>query len=84
MEKLTYLHNNTQIEQLPYFLYEVSIYEITKYTAGILSTKYYTSNEYISIKPYVKRFQNFILERSVTLLGAPESFVTKLPIYKKK
>lgn len=56
--------------------------------ANILSCRYYTSNKLLNVKEVevVKRFKNFHIERFITLLGAPMSFIedNNLPIYELK
>lgn len=85
---ITYRYQDEQIEVLPYFLYEVSLYRIAPMRANILSTRYYTSDKLLNVKEVevVKRFKNFNIERFITLLGAPQSFIEEnnLPIYELK
>lgn len=73
------------IEVLPYFLYEVSLYWMSPRRSNMLSCRYYTSDKPLKVKTVevIKRFKHFHLERFITLLGAPMSFIedNKLPIY---
>lgn len=54
----------------------------------MLSCRYYTSDKLLNVKEVevVKRFKNFNIERFITLLGAPISFIEEnnLPIYELK
>lgn len=92
MEKVTnqtrYLLGNNIIEVLPYFLYEISIYKITKNTAGLLESKYYTSTKLLNIKKDVvcKKYKNYSVIRFITLLATPIDFIieNKLPVYELK
>lgn len=87
-DKPTYRYQDSQIEVLPCFLYEVDLYKIAPMRANILSCRYYTSNKLLNVKEVevVKRFKNFHIERFITLLGAPMSFIedNNLPIYELK
>lgn len=85
---VTYRYQDSQIEVLPYFLYEVSIYKAAPKMSSILSSKFYTSKKLLEVEEMtiLKRFRNFDIERYVTLLGAPQSFIEEnnLPIYELK
>ena len=54
----------------------------------MLSNRLYTSDRFLNVKEVevVKRFKNFNIQRFITLLGAPISFIEEnnLPIYKSK
>lgn len=56
--------------------------------ANVLSTRYYTSNKLLEAKEVevIKRFKDFNIERFITLLGAPQSFIEEnnLPVYELK
>ena len=56
--------------------------------SSILSSKFYTSKKLLDVEEMtiLKRFRNFDIERYVTLLGAPQSFIEEnnLPIYELK
>ena len=56
--------------------------------ANMLSTRYYTSDKLLEVKEVevIKRFKDFNIERFITLLGAPKSFIEEnnLPIYELK
>lgn len=85
---ITYRYQDCQIEVLPTFLYEVDLYFISPRKANLLSCRYYTSDKLLNVKEVevVKRFKNFNIERFITLLGAPISFIeeSNLPIYELK
>lgn len=85
---ITYRYQDSQIEVLPYFLYEVDLYFISPRRANMLSNRLYTSDRLLNVKEVevVKRFKNFNIQRFITLLGAPISFIEEnnLPIYEPK
>lgn len=85
---ITYRYQDCQIEVLPCFLYEVDLYFISPRRANLLSCRYYTSDTLLKVKEVevIKRFKNFNIERFITLLGAPISFIEEnnLPIYELK
>lgn len=76
------------IEALPYFLYEMSLYWMSSRRSNMLCCKYYISDRPLKVKSVevVKRFKNFHLERFITLLGAPMSFIedNNLQVYEPK
>ena len=89
MEKPTipvsYRFGENRIEPMPYFLYEVSIYKLTKNMACILDSKFYKSDKLLKIKKDVeyKKVKDGSIVRYVDLLGAPMEFIQEnnLPIY---
>lgn len=85
---ITYRYQDYQIEVLPCFLYGVDLYFVSPRRANLLSCRYYTSDRLLNVKEVevVKRFKNFNVERFITLLGAPISFIEEnnLPIYELK
>ena len=87
-KNVQYRYNDLQIIALPYFLYEVNIYKISRGIVNNLSCRFYKSNKFLSVKEteVVKRFKNFCLVRYITLMGAPISFIKEnnLPIYELK
>lgn len=89
MEQLIlYNYQGNPVEELPYFLYEVSLYKIEKNRANILCSKYYSSDKLLNVKEIevIKRFKNYTLERFITLLGVPLEFIKEnnLSIYEKR
>lgn len=80
----TYLLGDCRVEVMPYFLYEVCIYKITKNRAVLLESKFYKSDKYLNCKSEIKRYSNFSIVKSADLLAVTEEFVkeNKLPIYK--
>lgn len=82
---VSYRFGENRIEPMPYFLYEVSIYKVTKNMAGLLDSKYYKSDKLLKIKDEVtcKKFKDYQIIRYIDLLGAPMEFIkeNKLPIY---
>ena len=87
-KSITYSYQDLQIEVFPYFLYEVNIFRISPMRANILSSRYYISDKLLNVKEVevIKRFRTFNIERFITLLGAPPSFIKEnnLPIYELK
>ncbi len=85
---ITYWYQDSQIEVLPYFLYEIDLYLISPRRANMLSNRCYTSDRLLNVKEVevVKRFKNFNIQRFITLLGAPISFIEEnnFPIYEPK
>lgn len=85
---VSYRFGDDRIEPMPYFLYEVSVYKITKNMACILSSKFYKSDKLLKIKNTVecKKFKDHSIVRYVDLLGAPMEFIQEnnLPIYELK
>ncbi len=73
----TYRYENLQIEELPYFLYEFTIYKIYKKGFLLLSSKYYKSDNLLNVKEskVIKRFNKFSIVAFVTLLGTPKEFI---------
>lgn len=83
----TYRFRGVQIEVLPYFLYEVSIDKLWKNGFGNLKSRYFKSDRFLKIvqTEESKQFDGYRIVRSITLLGAPYSFIKEhnLPIYSK-
>lgn len=82
---VSYRFGENRIEPMPYFLYEVSVYKITKNMAGILDSKFFKSDKLLKIKNDVecKKFKDYQIVRYIDLLGAPMEFIKEnnLPIY---
>lgn len=82
---VSYRFGENRIEPMPYFLYEVSIYVITKNMASLFDSKYFKSNKLLKIKNEVvcKKFKGYKIVRYVDLLGAPMEFIKEnnLSIY---
>ena len=66
---------NDKIEVLPYFLYEVTIYQISKSMVRLLESKYYKSDKLLNVKDTAIRYKNYSLVRNITLLAAPIEFI---------
>lgn len=82
---VSYQFGESRIEPMPYFLYEVSIYKVTRNMSCILASKYFKSDKLLKIKNRVecKKFVGYQIIRYIDLLGAPMEFIkeNKLPIY---
>lgn len=70
-----FLFGNDKIEVLPYFLYEVTIYQISKSMVRLLESKYYKSDKLLNVKDTAIRYKNYSLIRNITLLAAPIEFI---------
>lgn len=78
---------NSQIEVLPYFLYEVSVDKLWKNGFCCLKSRFFKSDKFLKVKEVeVKYFDGYSIVRSITLMGAPYNFIKErnLPIYKLK
>ena len=92
MEKLTipktYLLRGNRVEVLPYFLYEVSVYKITKNMAAIMGSQFYKSDKLLTIKNdvTVQKHKDYDIVRYVDILGVTQEFVDEnnLPLYEAK
>ena len=92
MEKPTipvsYRFGEDRVEPMPYFLYEVSIYKITKNMASLMDSQLYKSDKVLKVRNdiTVKKYRAYSIVRYVTILGVTKEFVEEndLPIYKKK
>lgn len=84
----TYLLEDNRVEILPYFLYEVSIYKITKDTAALMASQFYKSEKALTLKKDVtiKRYKDYSIVRYVDVLGVTQEFVEEnnLPTYESK
>lgn len=82
---ISYRYEDNRIEPMPYFLYEVSVYRVSKNMAGILKSKFYKSNKLLDIKNVseYKSYGSYAIIKYIDLLGAPMEFIeeNKLPIY---
>jgi hypothetical protein len=76
------------VEVLPYFLYEVSIYNTTKSMVELRATQFYKSDKFLNIKDKVTeiKYKGHSMTRHVTVLGVTEEFVreNKLSLYQVK
>ena len=88
MAQQIYLIGDNKVEIMPYFLYEVSIYKITKNMASLMDSQLYKSDKVLKVRNdvTVKKYRDYSIVRYVTILGVTKEFVEEndLPIYKKK
>lgn len=81
----TYLLQGNRVEIMPYFLYEVSVYKITKNMAALMGSQFYKSDKLLTIKKdvTVKKCKDHSIVRYVDILGVTKEFVEEnnLPIY---
>ncbi len=84
----TYLLQGNRVEVMPYFLYEVSIYKITKNMAALMASQFYKSDKSLTIRNdvTVKKYKDYSIVRYVDVLGVAKEFVEEndLPIYEPK
>lgn len=91
MQSELYLFGSNKIEVLPYFLYEVTVYELSKNMARLLASSYYKTDRELTINKVIpKKYRNKLYIKNIDLLGAPFDFIkeNKLkkyqPIKRKK
>lgn len=88
MAQQIYLIGDNKVEIMPYFLYEVSIYKITKNMASLMDSQLYKSDKVLKVRNdvTVEKYRDYSIVRYVTILGVTKEFVEEndLPIYKKK
>ena len=88
MVQQIYLIGDNKVEIMPYFLYEVSIYKITKNMASLMDSQLYKSDKVLKVRNdiTVKKYRAYSIVSYVTILGVTKEFVEEndLPIYKKK
>ena len=79
MEKPTdvasYRLGDEQIEPMPYFLYDISIYILTENMAQILTSKYYKTTKLIKNNTKYKKIGDKVVIRFINLIGAPMEFI---------
>lgn len=84
----SYRFNNNIVEEMPYFLYEVTIYQIKKDTANLLYSQLYKSNKFLEISKdtIIKKFRNFIIAKYVNIIGVTKEFIedNHLQLYGQK
>lgn len=84
----TYLFHGDRVEIMPYFLYEVSVYKITKNMAALMGSQFYKSDKPLTIKKdsTIKKYKDYSVVRYVDILGVTKEFVEEnnLPIYEIK
>ena len=84
----TYLFQGDRVEIMPYFLYEVSVYKITKNMAALMGSQFYKSDKPLTIKKdsTIKKYKDYSVVRYVDVLGVTKEFVEEnnLPIYEIK
>lgn len=83
-----YTYKEYIVEESPAFIYEVSLHKYWKNGYCFLGNKFYKSNKLLNIKQnsIYKRDKNYILEKSISIIGVPVEFIkeNKLKLYKSK
>lgn len=74
-ETTNYRFGDDKIEVMPYFLYEVTIYQICKSMARLLESKYYKSDKLLKVKDTAIKYSDYSIVRNITLLAAPIEFI---------
>lgn len=74
------IYSDEVILVTPTFEYEVALYKITNSGANQLYSQYYTSNKLLKVESslVVKKGNNFILVRYITLTGMPLAYIKQL------
>lgn len=75
--KKLYVYLDSKVYEHPKFLYEVSIGKYWKYGYCLLSSTHYESDKLLNIsKPNeYKRFKDYMIGKSITLIGVPKYFI---------
>lgn len=78
----TYLLHGNRVEIMPYFLYEVNLYRITKDMVYLIDSRYYKSDKPLSIKKHTIKKDKGIVQY-IDILGVTKEFVkeNRLPIF---
>lgn len=90
MEKPTnpilYRSGNNKVEQMPYFLYEVSTYKIIGNMAFLINSKYYKSDKAITSRSITKKYPGYTIVYYIEVIGVTENYIKEnhLKQYKKK
>lgn len=73
----TYTYKGFRLEILPYFLYEICINKYWKGGFCTLESKFLKSDKPLKVKVFnqFKYGESFLIEKSITMLGAPYSFI---------
>lgn len=80
---MIYQYGRSNIELLSKYLYEIDVYYISYDRAELLQSKFVSSNKElkikheISIENHKRKDKGYIIQKSITLLGAPQSFMDK-------
>lgn len=71
-----YLYNNNIVGISSHFIYEVTIYQLTRGAAVLLETKYFRSEKLLKIskETEIKRFSNFIIIKYINIIAVPIDF----------
>lgn len=84
---MLYQYGNTRIELMSQFLYEINKYIIYPNRVELLESKFISSSKELNLKKDIKieyhgtkNKHDYLIETSIILLGAPESFVKYLKI----
>lgn len=62
---------------MPSFVYDVSIYRITKDSASLVDQQLYSSNKLLDIKDdtIITKYRGNLLVKYIDIIGVPEEFV---------
>lgn len=79
-DKVLYEYEEGLVESLPTFTYELCLYKIWKKGYCQLDSRVFKTNELIRIKnnSIITRFDGFIIEKEISLIGVPEKFINDM------
>lgn len=87
MAKELYKYEGSLITVNPYFIYEVDLCRISKNRFNIIKSRLYKSTKFLKVKDIevLRWYNSFTVERWITLLAAPMSFIEEndIPLYIK-
>lgn len=74
------------ISVAPTFIYELCVYKYWKNGYCILGSKLYKSNKLLNVEKnfIIKKYEDCTIVKEINLIGAPQSFVNQLEVYKPK
>jgi hypothetical protein len=65
--------SGNNIINVPYFLYQVDIYQYTRNMASLLITRYYKTSQPLKLNHCkIKKYKNFSVVRYINLIGEPK------------
>lgn len=76
----TFKYEGMLIEQLPFYLYELTVYLYWKGGCGIRGNRFIKTSKPLNISKSCirKKWKDYIVEKSIVLLGAPAEFINDL------
>ena len=76
MQKI-YVKNNQEVVTSPKFIYNITVYKIWNRGAILLEEKHCANTEPLKLKeiPMVLRKENYLIQRYIELVSAPEDYL---------